>query len=870
VSDAKRPVFCQNKYVTDENLVPTDRGLSHEEAARRLKTGGYNELPSEKRNTGWKTFLNVLREPMLALLVGTGVVYLFLGETTDALLLSSFIVFVVGITFYQEHKTDRALSALKQLSSPRALVVRSGEQRRISGREVVCGDLCITKEGDRVPADGYVLAENNLLVDESLLTGESVPVQKRVWNGAEKEVPPGGNNTPFVFSGTLVVGGRATMRVYATAANTQVGKIGVSLARIEDEEMLLRKETKRIIRTFMIIAVSLCSLVVVLWGVTRGNWMQGILAGLTFAMSMLPEEFPVVLAIFLTLGAWRLSKRQILIRHSSAIETLGAATVLCVDKTGTLTENRMKLQMLHTNKPHRLSDDTPVPRDYHELLLWGALASAQDPFDPVEKELRLRAYTLGDTPEALREKPVREYPRTDTVSAVSYVYGKNQEGYRVAAKGSPEAIAGLCHLDEPAQAMVSDVLREMAMHGLRVLAVARATWGLHELPQKQEEFSFSFLGMVGFADPIRSGSAQALAEAYQAGIRVIMLTGDYPGTAQAIARDVGLKNPESYMVGEELGFLNHLELREKVKSTNIFARIQPEQKLLLVNALKANGEIVAMTGDGVNDAPALKAAHIGISMGGRGTDVAREASDIVLIDDNFSSIVRAVRTGRKIYENIKKAMLYIVAVHVPIAGMTLAPILLGLPIVLLPAHIAFLELIIDPACSTVFEAEHAEADIMKQPPRALREPTFSKQTLLVGLMQGTSVLGIVFCMYMGALLLGVNDTHARTLAFTTLVFGNLTLIVTNLSWKRTIVAVLHHATPALRMILAGVICMLIGALYVPKLRFLFHFSPLSFMDLLVTLAAGSISLLWFELLKATKMFRNKQTVLSYSGRNDSG
>jgi len=832
------------------------KGLSAQEVSRKLRKHGYNEIPSQKRRSAFAIFFSVVKEPMLLLLIGCGLVYLFLGETDDALMLLSFVFVVVGITFYQERKTERTLEALRDLSSPRALVIRDGQQIRIAGREVVRDDIVILREGDRVPADAVVLSCSNLSVDESLLTGESVAVRKSEWDGSELTKRPGGDDLPFVYSGTLVVQGRGVARVTSIGMYTEMGKIGKALQSIHEEKTLLQKETARIVRNFSIVGIVLCSLVVLIYGVTRGNWLHGVLYGLTLGMAMLPEEFPVVLIIFLTLGAWRISKSKVLTRRTPAIETLGAATVLCTDKTGTLTLNAMHLTALCLKDSiYEVNTETSktLPEALHNLIEYGILASQKDPFDPIEKEVkRVGEFYLSNSEHIHNNwKLVREYHLSKQLLALSHVWeSPDKRNYIISAKGSPEAIADLCHLSQARSSEISACIEEMANRGLRVLGVAKASFKKTDLPQAQHDFVFEFVGLLGFIDPVRSSVPNSIKEAQDAGMRVIMITGDYPGTAIHIAKEIGLKNPEEYITGLELETMDILKLRERIKTVNVFARVVPEQKLAIVNALKENGEVVAMTGDGVNDAPALKSAHIGIAMGERGTDVAREASGLVLLNDDFSSIVHAVKLGRRIFDNLKKAIAYIFAIHVPIAGMSFLPVLFQMPIVLLPAHIAFLELIIDPACSTVFEACPEEKNIMKRPPRDLRESLFNKKTFIFSLFQGISTLAIVFIVFILALHLKKNELEARTLSFAVLVFANIMLIITNLSWSKGLIKIIEEKNRAFLLVVFGALIALILAIYVPALRNLFHFSILSAYDLFIVVAIGIASLGWFETLKA--------------------
>ena len=838
------------------NDVPT--GLSEAEITLRLKQQGYNELPSSKGRSILATAWDVVREPMFLLLLACGTIYLVLGDVQEALMLLGFVFVVLGITLYQEQKTERALEALRDLSSPRALVIRDGERKRIAGREVVPGDLVVLAEGDRVPADAVVLSCDNLSTDESLLTGESVPVRKVAWDGVREMTRPGGEDLPFVFSGTLVVQGQGIAQVRATGVHTEMGNIGKALQTVQVEQTRLQQEVGLLVRRVAILGLTLCVIVVVLYGVTRGNWLQGFLAGITLAMAMLPEEFPVVLTIFLALGAWRLSKMNVLARRVPVIETLGSATVLCVDKTGTLTVNRMTIRKLAVDgMVHDVEQQAalPLPEEFHEIVEFGILASQRDPFDPMEKAF----HELGNRQLAQTEhlhadwKLEKGYPLSPSLLAMSHVW-KSPTGteFVLATKGAPEAIADLCHLSVERTKIISEQVAAMAEDGLRVLGVAKGVFGQSTLPGEQHDFTFEFLGLVGLADPVRPTVPAAVAECYTAGIRVVMITGDHPTTAKSIARQAGLKPVEEIITGPELEKLDDADLQLRVRSVNVFARMVPEQKLRLVNALKANGEVVAMTGDGVNDAPALKAAHIGIAMGGRGTDVAREAASLVLLDDDFASIVHSVRMGRRIYDHLQKAMTYIVAVHVPIAGMSLVPVLLGGPIALMPVHILFLELVIDPACSVVFEAEPEDADVMSRPPRNPAEPLFGSRLLGLGLLQGTSALLIVLAIYLSALWGWLNASDATALSFTTLVVANLGLIFANRSWTRTIWSTLRTPNAALWWVIGGTIFFLGLALYVPYLRDLFHFSPLHPDDLLFCLVAGSASILWFEFLKLLK------------------
>ena len=839
-------------------------GLSETEAARRLKADGYNELPSTKKRSIFAIAFEVVREPMFLLLVACGTIYLVLGDVQEALMLLGFVFVVMGITLYQERKTERALEALRDLSSPRALVIRDGMEKRIAGREVVSGDILVVKEGDRVPADAVLLSCLNLCMDESLLTGESVPVRKCAASAETKQMDrPGGDDLPCIYSSTLTVQGQGIAQVLATGMGTEIGKIGKALQRVEQERTLLQRETGRIVRNLTILGLSLCLVVIIVYGLTRGDWLQGVLAGITLAMATLPEEFPVVLTIFLALGAWRISKKKVLTRRVPTVETLGSATVLCVDKTGTLTENRMSVSRIFADGQFFDVADaarSPLPERFHELAEFSILASQIDPFDPMEKAIKqMGEQYLAHTEHIHRDwSLVHEYPLSRELLSLSRVWrSPSGSDYIIAAKGAPEAIAELCHMDETQTAGLENRIKSMADDGLRVIGVARSRFSEPTLPGEQHDFSFNFIGLIGLADPVRKTVPAAIRECATAGIRVVMITGDYPGTARNIARQIGLKSSEDCITGPELDAMTDDELKQRIRDVNIFARVVPEQKLRLVEALKANDEIVAMTGDGVNDAPALKAAHIGIAMGGRGTDVARESAALVLLDDDFSSIVEAIRMGRRIFDNIKKAIAYIFAIHVPIVGMSLIPVLLKWPLVLMPVHIVFLELIIDPACSIVFEAESEEADVMTRPPRNPKEPLFGKETLTVSILQGLSVLLIILAVFGISLHTGHGGKEARALTFTTLIVANLCLILVNRSWSRTILGTLRSPNKALWFVIAGTTLFMGLVLYVPFLRNLFRFNFLHPVDLFLCLSAGIVSILWFEGLKLINRFKRK-------------
>ncbi len=811
------------------------QGLSEEDAARRLVQDGPNELARDQPRGVLELTVGTLKEPMFLLLLGCGGLYLLLGDVQEALTLLSFVVLTIGISVRQGRRTERAVAALRSLSSPRALVVRGGVRHRIPGREVVTGDVLLLSEGDRVPADATVVESSHLSVDESLITGESVPVRKRAAEPAEARV----------FSGTLVVKGHAAALVTATGPKSELGKLATVVAEEHAPRTPLQREVDTLVRRLTFVGAGLCLTLMAVMGLAYGQWLKGLLAGLTLAMAMLPEEIPLVLSVFVTLGAWRLSKAGVLARNSAALEALGAATVLCVDKTGTLTRNQLELVRLQTARArHDTRQDTgELEEEFHPLAEFAVLASQREAFDPIDAACqRFGQAQLGATEHWHADWALeREYPLSDQMLALCHVYRPlKKEPAVVAAKGAPEAIADLCHLGEEALAKLRDQVTQMAEDGLRVLGVARARFE-GPLPTEQHDFEFELLGLIGFLDPVRDEVPQAIAQCQAAGVRVVMVTGDHPRTAAAIARNAGLK-ADVLLTGDELDKLDDTALAERVKHVEVCARIQPAQKLRIVKAFRARGEVVSMTGDGVNDAPALKAADIGVAMGGRGTDVARESASLVLVNDSFASILTGVRTGRRIFDNLRKAVAYIVAVHLPIASLSLIPAALGLQ-VLLPIHVVFLEMIIDPACSIVFEAEGEEPGLMTRRPRRLTDKLFRVRDATMALVQGVLLSLACFAVLGFGYYSKVPPDQVRAAIFLCLVAGNLGLIWSNLGRK------VPSTNAALNWVLVGAAGLAGLAVALPTLREVFHFSALGWQPALGAAALGVAVVAPFRWLK---------------------
>lgn len=823
------------------------RGLSTAEAKARLEERGYNELPSSRRKNIWRIALEVLREPMFLLLISCGVLYIMLGDYREGIIMLSTIFVIIFITFYQYQKTERALEALKKLASPRTMVIRDGIEVRIPGREVVVGDCMVLNEGDRIAADGDLEDSIHLTVDESMLTGESIPVVKSSQqDSADKKAA--------VYSGTLVVKGKGLATVRHTGIDTQFGKIGISLKNIDQGETRLQKEISVMIRYFFLIGGIICVGIVMLFYFTRGNFIQSLLNGLAAAMSVLPEEFPVVLTIFMALGAWHLSKKNVLTRKPSAIESLGSATVLCSDKTGTITLNKMEVTAVYDTGTMYVKTDFPQKQHLLFPILSIASKASQDgSIDPMEIAIQTLHDKLSTEPPNV-SRLIREYEFSHAFLAMTRVHENDiEDSCSVSAKGAPETIFSICKMDDQAMKKHLEAVRTMAERGLRVLAVASASTTRLLLPEMQHEFEFTFRGLIGFEDPIRPEVPQAIRECHNAGIKVIMITGDYPVTARNIAMQTGLPPQGKMITGDELKDMDDTQLQKRIQHVTVFARVIPQQKLRIVNALKANGEIVAMTGDGVNDAPALKAAHIGIAMGNKGTDVAREASSLVLLDDNFASIVAAIRSGRRIFDNLQKAMSYILAIHIPIIGLTMIPAFYAaIPLLLLPLHIVFLEMVIDPACSIAFETEQEEKGIMSRPPRNPNDRFFSRGRMLFSLFQGFLLLAMVVSVYILSIREGHSDGEVRAIAFSALIIGNIFLILTNLSKTRIFTSILTEPNVAAILILAGAFILLLITIYVPALRGLFRFEFPGYAHFVPSLIGSFAMLLLLESIKFAK------------------
>ena len=763
-------------------------GLTSEEAAARLRRDGPNRLAQAPRRGLRAIGVGVVTQPMFLLLLATAAVYGLVGSVADAAVLLASVVAVGGITLVQEYRTERVLESLKELSSPRSRVVRDGVVQRVPSQALVRGDRLLVNEGDRMACDAVLGVVHGLSVDESLLSGESAPVLKA----------PGG----ALLAGTLVVSGEGVATVGVTGAGTALGRIGSALAGIERRPSRVQAELKRVVAHVAVFAVAASVAAALLYALQRGSWIEGLLAGLTLAMSIIPEEFAVVWTVMLALGAWRLARLGVLTRQAQAIEALGTTTVLCVDKTGTLTHNRMELVTLATpehgahvarrahgadgahgadvvHAAHGAATDAELDARLHTLLRVAAHASVEGGIEPMDQAvLRLAQRTFGTTA-APGELLGREGVAADRPWFTNRWRTGSGGGTLLAIKGAPESVLALSEMNSAHRAQVLAEAERLARQGLRVLGVARAepiddSGAAAAKPQ--------WIGLLGFLDPVREEVPAAMAQCREAGMRVVMITGDAPATALAIAHEAGLAlgaAPQA-VLGSQLAGMTEAELDATLRSTPVFARVSHEQKLRIVRALQRQGEVVAMTGDGVNDAAALRAADIGVAMGRRGTDVAREAAALVLLEDSFAALVAAVRMGRRIFGNLRHAVGYLIAVHVPIVGVSLLPVLLGGPVLLLPLHVVLLELIIDPACSLVFEAEAEPADCMQQPPRAASVRLLAAAAAWHALRIGALAFSLTAAVVAVGLWAALDTGWLRLAALLSLVVGNLLL----LGWYR--------------------------------------------------------------------------------------
>lgn len=813
-------------------------GLSDAEVIKSREKYGVNETTKQSKPSLIRKILHIFSEPMLLLLLITASIYFFLGEFTDGCIMLVMVLFVSGIEFFQERKTDKALEALNTLSALNVEVMRNGKKQTINSKDVVVGDIVLLDEGDKIPADGLILELQGLGVNESALTGESAVVYKKLQDDSDERF-----KLNVCYAGCDVTNGSAIVRVTAVGPQTEYGKIGSALDSIEKEKTPLEIQIRKLIIICTVISLTFCVIVMVVNFIYNHELplgervIESIIPGLTMAMATIPEEIPVVLTVFLAMGAWRLAKHHALVRNMKAVETLGAVTVLCTDKTGTLTENKMTVQEVSTTDGH--------------FLEIAALACPKRPYDPMEIAIQEYAFAHDVPAEIYQHQLIHEYVFNNEDKMMGQIWQIDTRQI-LCAKGAYESILPLCHLDSATEQKIIQQANAYAEQGYRVLAVAKRE-NVEQIPEELEANHLTFAGLVALVDPPRVGVKKSIEACHHAGVRIIMITGDNGETATGVARQIGLNHSNEVITGAELEKMSDAELEERVKHTNIFARVYPNHKMRIVKALQQNREVVAMTGDGVNDAPALKKAAIGIAMGLRGTNVAKEASDLILMDDNFNTIIDAIMNGRTIYANIKKAIAYILVIHIPIIlGSLFAP-LLGLPLLLLPVHVVLLELIIDPTSSIVFQRLRPDHDIMARPPRKLDEPLLNKTMIIKCLLQGIAIFAVAFASYVYFLNTGASQALASTFAFTTLVFANVLVVYvlqsSDIAIKNFIVDLKDKV---IVLINTAIIIVLLLFIYLPLLGQLIDSVPLSLTQILCTFGLAIISTWVFDLLKLFK------------------
>lgn len=811
-------------------------GLTDNQVKEARLQFGRNEV-LKKESGFFSRLLDLLKEPMLVLLLVAALLYFISGEYGNGIFMLSAIVLVSGISFYQESRSKNALATLRNLTQPTCHVIRGGKRIEIMREEMVVGDFMIVEEGTSIPADGLLLQSNDFSVNESILTGESLPVNKS--KSAEGTQ---------VFQGTAVVGGLAICQVTAVGEGTALGKIGKSIEAIAEEETPLQLQINNFVKKMALAGIIIFFIV---WGINFFNtWnvLGSLLQALTLAMSILPEEIPVAFATFMALGSWRLMKLGIIVKQTKTVETLGSATVICIDKTGTITENSMRLVYVYAYANKQIIATEKAREEEKKLIEFAMWASEPIAFDPMEKALH-NAYSTTTT---IDKRPgytlVHEYPLSGKPPMMTHVFETAGGDRIISAKGAPEAIIAVCKLSTKDEKEVLESFRNLAKEGFRVLAVATAEFSGNNYPTEQQQLPFSFKGLVAFHDPPKKNITTVFDTFYKAGIEVKIITGDNAATTSSIANQIHFKGADKTMSGDELISLSDTEIQEKVKEVNIFTRMFPEAKLKILNALKANGQIVAMTGDGVNDGPALKAAHISIAMGKKGSELAKEVSSIILTDDDLAKMTEAVAMGRRIYTNLKKAIQYIISIHIPIILTVLIPLLLGwiYPSIFSPVHVIFLELIMGPTCSIIYENEPMEQNLMNQKPRLVTASFFTWKELSMSMLQGLVIaVGILF-IYQYAVQQAYPESITRTMVFLTLITANIFLTLVNRSFYYSIFTTLRYKNNLIGWMIALTLLLTASLLFIPPFARFFEFEKISFVQLGISILVGTVSVIWFE------------------------
>lgn len=823
------------------------KGLTAQQVLEARAKHGDNVLSYKKENQFLELFKGLAKEPMVLLLLAAALIYFISGDTADALFMSFSIVLVAAISVYQDNRSRNALEKLKELTTPECVVIRNGEMQKIKTEELVVGDYLMVEEGTLIPADGTIIHSNDFSVNESLLTGESMAVYK------DKQ-----SKNNHVYSGTTVASGLAVAEVTATGNNTELGAIGKSLENIKDEKTTLEKQINHFVKMMVVVGAVVFLIVLLLNYMRSYNLLDSLLKSLTLAMSILPEEIPVAFTTFMALGSYRLMKMGIVVKQMKTVETLGSATVICTDKTGTITENKMMLAKLYVPAKNRIVDFCKQADDAEKELVRIAMwASEPIPFDPMEVSLHKAYSELYRYDERPAYRMIYEYPLGGKPPMMTHIF-ENKNGDRIiAAKGAPEALMAISDISADEKKDILAAIEAITEQGYRVLAVAEAVFAGNKFPQTQQEFTFSFKGVVAFYDPPKKNIAALLNNFYHAGIDVKIITGDNAATTKSIATEIGFKNSGASLSGEELVHMNAESLQKAVRKTNIFTRMFPEAKLNIINAFKANGEVVAMTGDGVNDGPALKSAHIGIAMGRKGTEIAKQAASLILMEDDLSKLADAVAMGRRIYTNLKKAIRYIISIHIPIILTVFIPLALGwiYPNIFTPVHVIFLELIMGPTCSIIYENEPPEKNAMFEEPRKTTGNFFSWHELATSILQGLAITAGTLFAYQYAVNNGQDEALTRSMVFTTLIAANIFLTLVNRSFFYSIFTTLKYRNKLIPLIILITVAIVGLLLYVDVFTRFFKFAHLSCGQLLLCISVGFISVIWYEVVKWVKRIR---------------
>lgn len=826
------------------NLPNQLKGLNESQVLESKKLNGNNQISGINKSTWLTLLLNILKEPMSILLFAISIIYLIVGDYAEFTFMFVAIISVSAISFYQDNRSKKALEELEKLNEPLSTVIRNGKMIQIPTHEIVIGDLCVIEEGKMINADGIIVHSNDFSINESSLTGETFSVFK--------SVDTEDNN---VYSGTLVVSGLAVFKVDKIGNQTRIGKIGKSLHDIQEEKSPLHLQITKFVKGMAIIGIIVFLLVCLYSYWISGNLINSLLNGLTLAMSILPEEIPVAFTTFMALGSWKLMKQGIITKRSSVVETLGSTTLICTDKTGTITENSMHLKYLYDHKSNKLYDENQfTDTALQELIALAMWSSEPIPFDPMEKTIHSVYEKSQKIDQRKNFRMIHEYPLEGKPPMMTHLF-ENELGERIiAAKGAPEAILNVSTLSDNEKDELRSKIKDLAKQGYRLLGVAKSTFEGNHFPVNQQEFKFQFIGFTVFFDPPKKGIENVFKQIYDAGIQVKVITGDNEDTTNAIAKQAGIVNDSTAINGTDIIKLQEDELNSISKSTTLFTRMFPEAKLKMINTFKSSGEVVAMLGDGVNDAPALKAAHIGVAMGNKGTEIAKAAASIVIVNDDLEKLVIGIAAGRRIYTNIKKAVQYIISIHIPIILAVSLPLFLGwiYPNIFTPVHVIFLELIMGPTCSIIYENEPIEKDTMLQKPRNLSDTFLNFKEIFISIIQGIVItLGILFS-YQFTVKNGGDENTTRAMVFTTLIFSNILLSLTNRSFKYSIIESLKNKNKLFPIIISATLILLFLILYVPLFANFFKVSKLDSNQLLLSFLIASISVLWFEVYKILK------------------